>query len=42
MNVVMVPKTDHGKNEIKQAKDKEMDTWKQLDAYEEVPDVGQS
>jgi hypothetical protein len=42
VNVVMVPRTDHGKIEIKQAKDKELDGWKQLDAYEEVPDVGQS
>ena len=42
VNVVMVPKVDHGKSEIKEAKAKELDGWKQMDAYEEVPDVGQS
>lgn len=42
VNVVMVPKTDHGNVEIKQAKNKELDIWKEMDAYEEVPDIGQS
>ena len=42
VNVVMVPKADHGSVEIKQAKDKELGIWRQMDAYEEVPDIGQS
>ena len=41
VNVVMVPRVDHGKAEIKKAKEKELEGWKEMDAYQEVPDVGQ-
>ena len=42
VNVVMVPRIDHGMPEIVAAKQKELDTWKEMEVYEEVPDVGQS
>ena len=42
VNVVMVPIIDHGKPEIVAAKEKELQAWKDMDVYEEVPDTGQS
>ena len=39
--IVMVPKVDHGKQEVIEAKGKELGIWKSMDVYEEVPDVGQ-
>ena len=42
VNVVMVPRIDHGKSEIVQAKNKELDMWKKMGVFEEVPDIGQS
>ena len=42
VNVVMVPKVDHHKPEIVEAKAKELQMWKAMSVYEEVPDVGQT
>ena len=41
VNIVMVPRRDHDKPGIREAKEKELQAWKDLGVYEEVPDVGQ-
>ena len=41
VNVVMIPRKEHSKPEIIQAKMKELNTWKELQVYEEVIDDGQ-
>ena len=42
VNVVMIPRKDHGKPGIIEAKMKELNSWKDLEAYEEVLYDGQS
>ena len=40
-NVVLIPLREHGRPECLEAKKKELEGWKQFDAYEEVEDLGQ-
>ena len=42
VNVVMIPRKEHSKPGIIEAKLKELKAWRDLDVYEEVQDVGQT
>ena len=42
VNIVMVPRREHGRPEIIEAKKKELEIWKEMGVYEPVPDIGQA
>ena len=41
VNVVIIPTSEHGRPECKQAKMKELEAFDKFDVYEEVEDIGQ-